>query len=353
MRILLAPMEGLLDHMLRDTLTRAGTVAGENPVSGDGAAHDSAAHDSAPHDGVPHDFDVCISEFIRVTDTLLPKSSFLRVVPELQQRCRTPAGVPVRVQLLGSDPTCLAENAARLAEMGAYGIDLNFGCPANTVNRHRGGAVLLKEPDLMCAIVRAVRDALPPAIEVTAKMRLGYDTPEHALSCAQALQAGGAAEIAVHARTKMDGYKPPAYWEWIARIRECVAIPIVANGEIWSVEDAQRCRAISGCDAIMLGRGAVANPSLAALIRGRCADSLPWQHIQALLRHYWLVIEQRIQPRHRGGRIKQWLHYLVRHYPQAQQQFDIIRRLNDPADIERALFPGLAARAGTSARNAA
>lgn len=317
MRILLAPMEGLLDHMLRDTLTRVG-----------GAAH-------------AMDFDVCISEFIRVTDQLLPRTSFLRVVPELANGSRTPSGVPVRVQLLGSDPVCLADNAARAAELGAFGIDLNFGCPARTVNLHRGGAVLLKEPELLHAIVQEVRAAVPAAVPVTAKMRLGYDSPARAVACAQALCAGGAAEIAVHARTKMDGYRPPAYWERIAEVRENVAVPVVANGEIWTVEDARRCREVSGCDALMLGRGAVANPTLAALIRGRCAAPLPWSEVRALVQHYWLVVGQRIQPRHRGGRIKQWLHYLMRHYPEAQQQFDIIRRLNEPADIEAKLFePG-------------
>jgi tRNA-dihydrouridine synthase C len=195
-----------------------------------------------------------------------------------------------------------------------------------------------------------VISAAPPAIPVTAKMRLGYDTPEHAVVCAQALSAGGAAEITVHARTKLDGYRPPAYWEWIARVRESVPVPIVANGEIWSIDDARRCREISGCDAIMLGRGAVADPSLAALIRGRIDAPLPWTEIRRLLRHYWEVIGTRIQPRHRGGRIKQWLHYLKRHYPQAQQEFDAIRRLNEPEDIERTLF---GATARTEAHTAA
>src|SRR5690606_7933725 len=111
--LLLAPMEGLLDATLRDVLTRTGGV------------------------------DRCVSEFIRVTDTLLPERVFTRVVPELLHGGRTRAGVPVRPQLLGSDPVCLAENAVRLATLNPPGIDLNFGCPAKTVNNSRGGAVLL------------------------------------------------------------------------------------------------------------------------------------------------------------------------------------------------------------------
>jgi tRNA-dihydrouridine synthase C len=111
--LILAPMEGLLDFVLRDVLTRIGGV------------------------------DRCVSEFIRVTNTLLPERTFLRIVPELANGGRTFAGVPVRPQLLGSDPHCLADNAAQLATLNPPGIDLNFGCPAKTVNQSRGGAVLL------------------------------------------------------------------------------------------------------------------------------------------------------------------------------------------------------------------
>ena len=131
MTILLAPMEGLLDFVLRDILTRVGGV------------------------------DRCVSEFIRVTNTLLPDRAFIRVVPELLTGGRTFSGVPVRAQLLGSDPVCLAENAAVLAALGPAGIDLNFGCPAKVVNRHGGGAALLEDPELLTAIVSEVRRAVP------------------------------------------------------------------------------------------------------------------------------------------------------------------------------------------------
>jgi tRNA-dihydrouridine synthase C len=179
-------MEGLLDHGLRDTLTRLPGV------------------------------DMCVSEFIRVTNTVLPRRAFLRVVPELLNGSRTPAGVPVRVQLLGSDPECLADNAAVLAQLAPAGIDLNFGCPAKTVNQHRGGAVLLDEPELVGRIVAAVRRAVPGHIPVSAKMRLGYQDDRRAEDCAQAIEAGGASDLVVHARTKVHGYKPPAYWDRIA-----------------------------------------------------------------------------------------------------------------------------------------
>jgi tRNA-dihydrouridine synthase C len=310
MRILLAPMEGLLDHSLRDALTRVGGV------------------------------DRCVSEFIRITDQLLPTRVFIRVVPELLTGGRTAAGTPVRPQLLGSDPACLADNAAVLASLRPEGIDLNFGCPAPTVNRHRGGAVLLDEPELVHAIVAAVRRAVPAAVPVSAKMRLGHLDDSRMLDCAHAIASAGASELVVHARTKAQGYRPPAYWDRIAHIRAAVRIPVVANGEVWTVADAQRCLEQSGCDALMLGRGIVADPGLALALRGQSAPV--WADLLPLLAHYWQRIASHVAPKHRAGRLKQWLNLLRRRFPQAQAAFDRIRETNDPLAVQAQLFAGLA-----------
>ena len=315
MTLLLAPMEGLLDHTLRDILTRVGGI------------------------------DRCVSEFIRVSGTLLPERTFLRVVPELLQGGRTRAGVPVRAQLLGSDPNCLAENAARLATLGPHGIDLNFGCPAKIVNRHGGGAALLDDPELIARIVGAVRRAVPPAMPVTAKMRLGHMDDSRAIECAQAIAGAGADELVVHARTKADGYRPPAYWERIADIRAAVHLPMVANGEIWTVADALRCREVSGCDALMLGRGMVADPGLAlAIVVATRSPSAPpiggvpaldWAELRPLVAEFWQLVLARtdIADRHRAGRLKQWLHPLRRRHPQAEAIYQAVRTVNDPAQI--------------------
>jgi len=316
MTILLAPMEGLLDFVLRDVLTRVGGI------------------------------DRCVSEFIRVTGTLLPDRVFTRIVPELDHGGCTPAGVPVRAQLLGSDPACLAENAAKLAALGPAGIDLNFGCPAKGVNRHRGGAVLLDEPELIAQIVAAVRRAVPRSMPVSAKMRLGYNDGSRALECALAIAGGGADELVVHARTKADGYRPPAYWERIQEIRTAVTVPVIANGEIWNVEDASRCRALSGCDALMLGRGIVADPGLALAIRRRSpaashrADDrqLSWQALLPFVADFWHIVGMRVAPQHRAGRLKQWLNFLRRRYPEAQTAYSAVRTINDPMLIGRQLF---------------
>ncbi|TXI18366.1 MAG: tRNA dihydrouridine(16) synthase DusC [Roseateles sp.] len=307
-------MEGLLDHVLRDVLTRVGGV------------------------------DRCVSEFIRVTDQLLPKRVFTRIVPELKNGGRTRAGVPVHPQLLGSDVNCLAENAARLAELQPEGIDLNFGCPAKCVNRHRGGAVLLDEPELIHAIVAAVRRAVPAPILVTAKMRLGYQDDSRTLECAQAIADGGAAELVVHARTKADGYKPPAYWERIAAVREALAITVIANGEIWTPEQAALARQRSGCEHLMLGRGMVADPGLALRVRGDGAYApLPWGQLLPLMQDFFAQVRAHVAPKHQGGRLKQWLHYLRRVYPEADAAYAALRTVNGADELAQRLFAAAAA----------
>jgi tRNA-dihydrouridine synthase C len=309
MALLLAPMEGLLDFVLRDILTRAGGI------------------------------DRCVSEFIRVTNTLLPERVFARVIPELDNGGCTFSGVPVRGQLLGSDPACLADNAARLASLGPHGVDLNFGCPAKVVNRHGGGAALLDDPELLCRIVSEVRRAVPQHLPVSAKMRLGFNDDSRAEECALALEAGGAVELVVHARTKADAYRPPAYWERIAHIREVVRIPVVANGEIWTAQDAVRCMAVSGCTDLMLGRGMVTDPGLAWAIRTEISPEQPlptvnWDSLLPLIASFWQLVCQRLERRQQAGRLKQWLNFLRKRYPQAQDAYMALRTFNDAAAID-------------------
>ena len=404
MQLLLAPMEGLLDFALRDTLTRVGAGGGRSvPGNSDGSA-------AEPPAGVhPSGIDRCVSEFIRITDTLLPARAFIRTMPELRTGGRTLTGVPVRGQLLGSDPTLLAENAARLAELGSHGVDLNFGCPANVVNRHGGGSALLDDPELIHRIVAAVRRAVPAHVPVSAKMRLGYNDDHRAEDNALAIEAAGASEIVVHARTKVHGYRPPAYWDRIADLKREVKLPLVANGEIWTVEDALRCQQVSGCTSLMLGRGMVADPGLALAIRaalGReaaparsapsdgdrvhsassaaelignfeeksafplvqsdlfatneasrpgsaCGFTAPlsarqpphvaWADMQPLLLSFWQWVEHRVERRHRAGRLKQWLNLLRRRYPEAQAAFDELRTVNDASEVAAWVASGGAA----------
>jgi tRNA-dihydrouridine synthase C len=311
MNILLAPMEGLIDHHMRQLLTTIG--------------------------GYQH----CVTEFVRVTDRLLPARVFRRFCPELATGGFTQAGTPVVVQLLGGIPEAMAENASLAVTLGAPGIDINFGCPSKFSNRKEGGAVLLKDPRRLYEIVHAVRCAVPSEIPVSAKIRLGYDDTDLAVDNAQAVQDAGANYITVHARTRSDGYKHPARWEWLANINSAMTIPVIANGDINCVEDYQRCREISGCEDVMLGRGAIARPDLARQIKlyqqGKPTDVMEWKAIHALLLYMAMQMKEEIRGRDVVGRIKQWLVLLKREHPEAQHVFERIKLLSHYEDMEAIL----------------
>jgi tRNA-dihydrouridine synthase C len=304
-------MEGVVEHHVRDLLTRIGGL------------------------------DSCVTEFIRVTDQKLPLRVFQRYAPELEQGCKTPAGIPVKIQLLGSKPEPMAINAQELVRYGATAIDLNFGCPAKTVNSHEGGACLLRQPDRVYQIIKAVRDALPAHIPVSAKIRLGYEDRSSYLDNAQAVEAAGASELVVHARSKADGYKPPAYWHYIADIKARLKIPVVANGEIWSVDDYLRCREESGCEDVMLGRGLLACPDLArqikAHLQGEAYQPMSWKQVCQMLLDYYRLTLPLYAEHNCGNRVKQWLMYLRLHYAQAGEVFEQIKRLTSPTELDSAL----------------
>ncbi len=315
-RLILAPMEGLADCVLRDVLTRIGG------------------------------YDETVSEFVRVSGSLLPRRTYFRICPELANGSRTHAGTPLVVQLLGSDPDWLAANAKRLATLSPAGIDLNFGCPAPTVNRHGGGAMLLDDPPLIGRIVAAVRDAVPLATPVSAKMRLGVRDASRAIECAMAIAEAGASRLVVHARTKVDGYAPPAHWHWIAHIREAVGrqLPVIANGEVRNLADYRRIRAETGCEDVMIGRGAVADPWLARRIAADLAGEelvFPtgdaWESLRPSLLLFWHALQARVGPRYAQGRLKLWLNALRRTYPGAEALYLQIRPLRDCAAIEALL----------------
>ena len=303
MRIILAPMEGLVDAPIRETLTGVGGI------------------------------DRSVTEFIRVTHGMLPPRIFYKYAPELHHGCHTRVGTPVAVQLLGSEPDMMGRHGARAVELGAGQVDINFGCPAKTVNKHKGGCVLMREPELMHAITAAVRQAVPAHIPVTAKMRLGYDDRSMGVACGQALQEAGAAELVIHARSKVDGYRPPAYWEEIARVREALDIPVVANGEVWTVDQYWRCREISGCDDVMIGRGLIARPDLARQIKasqaGEVIEPMTWPEAVALIEDYAAALQTRLEDRFVTGRIKQWLNYLRQGFGEAEQLWTQARKIRD------------------------
>lgn len=207
-------------------------------------------------------FSYAVTEFIRVSIGVIPAKVFRREVPELATGARTASGLPVQVQILGGDPDLMAKTAVIACRAGAPGIDINFGCPAPTVNRNDGGASLLRHPHRIRAIVAAVRAAVPAEIPVSAKLRLGWESIEDIHVNAAMAAEGGASWLTIHARTRMQSYAPPVYWPHIGKVRKALGLPIIANGDIWTVDDFKRCQDETGCRHFMIGRAALANPAL-------------------------------------------------------------------------------------------
>lgn len=300
-------MEGVLDHLMREMLTDI------------------------------NDYDLCVTEFVRVIDQLLPDHVFYRLCPELKQNSQTPCGTPVHIQLLGQEPHWMAENAVRAAELGAQGIDLNFGCPAKTVNKSHGGAALLKNPSQIYQIVKATRQAINPTIPVTAKIRLGWENADECDEIVDAIEQAGATALTIHARTKMDGYRAEAIaWERIAQIKQNSRLPITANGEIWNHQDALDCMQASQCDSLMVCRGAFNLPNLGNVVKYD-HPPMPWPQVVELLITYSQYEIQGDKGLYYPNRVKQWLNFLRKQYSEAATLFTQIRVHNRAQPIVESL----------------
>ncbi len=337
--LVLAPMDGVTDALMRRMLTRR----------------------------MP--FQYCVTEFIRVSQLVVPAHVFTKEVPELATQSCTEAGTPVGVQLLGGDPERIAQSALVAVSAGATVVDLNFGCPAPTVNRHDGGATLLQYPERIEAIVKAVRSALPYHIPVSAKLRLGWDNSRAIYQNAERAVRGGVAWITIHGRTKMQGYSPPAYWKPIGEVKRAVPVPVVANGEIWSVEDLKRCQEETHCEHFMLGRGALADPRLVqrcakylgivpamvpAIVPGSGASQSESSDPHWLDLIEELVLESRTSresDRRTLSRVKQWLNYA--HHRGTISWFDSIKRVQDTKELATVLARLLPRADGSQSRLAA
>ncbi|NLM25074.1 MAG: tRNA dihydrouridine synthase DusB [Firmicutes bacterium] len=204
---------------------------------------------------------------------------------------------PFVVQLFGHDPTALGKAAEIVAnEYQPDMIDLNMGCPTPKIVKNNDGAALLKDPALVERIVNEVVSRVN--IPVTVKIRIGWD--EQSINCleiAKRIEQGGAYWITVHGRTREQFYSGQAQWNWIGLVKEAVSIPVVGNGDIFTAEDASRMLAETGCDHIMIGRGALGAPWIfqqvkAYLEKGEIIEppSLP-ERVAIALRHLELKIK--------------------------------------------------------------
>ena len=237
--VLLAPMEGVTDRCYRDLVLDVVGAGGRGP----GGA---------------------CTEFQRISVAPLPRRVFRR---ELGDPPRS--DVPVGVQLMAAGPEHVERTVANAVAAGAPWIDLNFGCPVRRVFDKCAGSALLAAPDALGAIVAAAARATD--VPVTAKIRAGVDDDARLDDVLDACAAAGAAGVILHARLRRHSYAEPARWEWIARAAERLrphGVPLVGNGGVDGAGDVARMLDATGCAAVMIGRGALADPWIFRVARG-------------------------------------------------------------------------------------
>lgn len=301
-----APMEGIMEHTMRSLLSDIGGM------------------------------DYFVAEFVRVTQYPIPTKSFQRLVPESANRGHTSNHHPVHLQLLGSAPELMAISANNAVKAGATHIDINFGCPTKRVNGHGGGSVLLQQPELLHNIVKAIRATLPDHIPLSAKIRLGYEDESLLFENVAAIESAGASKLVVHGRTKKDGYKPPARWEKIARIREISKMNIVANGDIKDANSLRLCHEITGCNEFMIGRAALQNPFVFQEIRASLHEGMYEERpisLADLLTNYHQQLHSSYDDFAKLGRLKQWCGHLRRHFPAIEKQLNVLRSCKTTEDF--------------------
>ena len=238
----------------------------------------------------------CVSEMVSAKGIVMGdrKSDSLMEIGEDERPCA--------VQLFGSEPAAMAQAAVTALRHKPDFIDINMGCPAPKVTKTGAGSALLKDPVLAAKIVRAVKDAVP--LPVTVKMRVGWDaSPFDPAGFAQAMEAAGADMITVHGRTRLQMYAPPVDRSAIAAVKRAVRLPVIGNGDIDSPEAARLMLEETGCDFLMIGRGALGRPWLFRAVNAYLGEGIMppepdgEEKMRVLMRHAELIC------RYRGERI--------------------------------------------------
>ncbi|MEM1342951.1 MAG: tRNA dihydrouridine synthase DusB [Pseudomonadota bacterium] len=299
-RVMLAPMAGITDRPFRALVAGFGV-------------------------------DLVVSEMVATQEMLSEK-------PSVRAKAEIAAGeTATAVQIAGRDPVAMAEAARRLSGEGAAVIDLNFGCPAKKVTGGAAGSALMREPQRAQAIVEAVVEAA--TVPVSLKMRLGWDNDSlNAPEIARIAEGAGVVRLAVHGRTRAQFYKGAADWAAIARVCGATTLPVIANGDIASPEDARQALAHSKAQGVMIGRAAVGRPWLPAQIRavlrgqhpmpapeGRALATLIEAHIEAHLAFYGAEVGLRAFRKH--------LDAYCTHLSGARALRDKLVRLDEPSAL--------------------
>lgn len=212
-----------------------------------------------------------------VTTEMMSAEGLRRNDPSSRRMLRIPSRVhvPVAIQIFGADPRVMADAARTAQDSGAAVVDINAGCPIRKIVRQGAGAALLREPDRLARIVETVKRAV--ALPVTVKTRLGWDKENIAVvETCRRLQEAGADAVTLHARTARQIYTGKADWTWIRKLKEALSIPVIGNGDVTCPADFHRMMRATGCDAVMIGRGALGNPWLFRTIAEQWRSSAPW-----------------------------------------------------------------------------
>lgn len=281
--------------------------------------------------------DMAVTEMISSDAVTRGRDAHCRAIRGLDMDDR-----PLSLQIFGADPERMGETAAVLSDTyrPEY-IDMNFGCPVKKIVTRNGGSGVLRDLDLLLRICEAVvsRSSVP----VSAKIRAGWDRPTGAgvSAIARTIEDAGVTMLAVHARTKKQGFAGAANWDLIAAAREAVSIPVVGNGDVKEADDVIAMQQQTGCDAVMIGRAAIGNPWIFEEVRCRLEGRpyrapTPRERVEVLLRHVREAVRLEGEP---GGLInaRKVMAAYVKHLPNARELRGTLMQLTRLAELEDVL----------------